>query len=131
MTALTLLIVLLSAAAFARTQMLKQEEPPIAGIDFDGGLAPGCDCPRETAILSFTLEGAQPLTATVLDEDEQPVATLLDGALRASGRVKLEWDGTSDRGAPVPAGDYRLRVDLAVPDRTIVVPTDVRVERRP
>ena len=124
----TLAIVLFSTAAFVRTQMLKQDEAPIAGIRFQGGLTPGCDCPREAAKLSFTLERAQPLTATVVDEDEEPVRTLLDGALRAGGRETLTWDGTDDDGEVVPDGDYRLRVDLATPDRTITIPADVRVE---
>ncbi len=128
LTVLTLAVVLFSAAAFVRTQMLKQEEAPIAGIQFDGRLSPGCACPREKAKLSFTLERAQPISATIVDEDDAPVRTLLDGALRASGRETLTWDGTDEDGEVVPDGEYRLRVDLVSPDRTITIPTDVRVE---
>lgn len=128
LVALTLAIVLLSAAAFAWTQIQKQEEAPIAGIRFDGRVAPGCDCARETAELSFTLSRAQPITATIVDEEERPVRTLLDGALRGSGRETLTWDGRDDLGGVVEDGDYRLQVDLAVPDRAITIPSDVRVE---
>lgn len=130
LTALTLVIVLLSTGAFAWTQIRKQEEAPIAGIRFDGRVAPGCECPRETATLSFTLDRAQPLTATMVDEEARPVRTLLDGALRGSGRETLAWDGRDDDGRVVPDGDYRLQVDLAVPDRTITIPSDVEVEAR-
>jgi hypothetical protein len=128
MTVVTLAIVVFSTAAFVWTQVLKQEEAPIAGIRFDGAVAPGCDCPREEASLSFTLDRAQPITATMVDEDGEPVRTLLDGALRGSGRETLTWDGRDDAGRVVPDGDYRLRVDLVTPDRTITIPADVRVE---
>lgn len=128
MIALTLAIVALSAAAFARTQALKQVEPPIAGIEVDAAVVPGCDCPRETARLSFTLARAQPVDAAVVDEEGQAVRTLLDGVLQGSGRVTLMWDGAGEDGESVPAGDYRLRVELAVPERTIVIPSDIRVE---
>lgn len=130
MIAITLAIVVFSTAAFVWTQTLKQEAAPIAGIRFDGGLAPGCDCPREAATLSFTLEHAQPLTATIVDEEESPVRTLLDAEPRPSGRETLTWDGTDDGGEVVPDGEYRLRVELAEPDRVITIPADVRVESR-
>lgn len=129
MTILTLVIVALATAAFAWTQVKKQEEPAIGGIRVDPLVAPGCDCPRETAELSFTLPTAQPVSAAIVDEGGEPVRTLLEDAPRGSGRLKLEWDGTGDEGEAVPQGDYRLQVDLAEPDRTIVVPSDVRVRR--
>jgi hypothetical protein len=128
LTVVTLAVVAFSTVAFVRTQALKQEEAPIAGIRFDGRVTPGCDCPRDRAELSFTLERAQPITATIVDQDGGAVRTLLDGALRAGGRATLVWDGTDETGDVVPEGDYRLRVDLAVPDRAITIPADVRVE---
>lgn len=130
LTAVTLLVVVFSTAAFVRTQMLKQEEAPIAGIRFDTLVAPGCDCPRETAELSFTLSDAQPITATIVDEDEDPVRTLVEGARRESGRETLRWDGRDDAGGVVPEGDYRLQLELDTPERTITIPTDVQVEAR-
>gem|GEM_PF-6681809 len=129
MTALTLVIVLLSASAFVWTQMLKQEDAPVGGIEIDRELRPGCECSREVAKLSFVLERAQPVTATVVDEDGAPVRVLLDGALRAGGRETLTWDGTDAAGRPAPDGDYRLELDLATPDRTIEIPSDVALER--
>ena len=128
MTVVTLAIVVLCAAAFAWTQMLKQEEVPVTGIDIDRGVAPGCDCPREEARLSFVLQRAQPVTATVVDDSEAPVRTLLAGALRGSGRQTLTWNGAGDDGRVVPDGDYRLRLDLAEPDRVILLPDRITVE---
>jgi flagellar hook assembly protein FlgD len=128
MTVLTLAIVLLSVVAFVRTQILKQEEVPITGIELDKTIAAGCGCPRETGKLSFVLQRAQPISVAMVDDDDEPVRTLLDGALRASGRETLAWDGTDDAGRIVPDGDYRVRVDLATPDRTITIPTEVKVE---
>lgn len=127
--AITLAIVAFAIAAFAYAQVRKQEEPPIGGIRFDSRLMPTCDCPADTAPLSFTLSESQPLDATVVDEEGNTVRTLLSGEPQESGRLTLQWDGTDARGAPVPAGNYRLRLDLTEPPRTIVIPTDVRVER--
>lgn len=125
---MTLALVALSAVAFVRTQMLKDEEVPIAGIDFDKRVSPGCACPERKARLSFVLRRAQPLTAVIVDEDERPVRTLLDGALRGSGRETIAWDGTDDGGRAVPDGEYRLKLGLAAPDRTVVIPTAVKVK---
>ncbi len=127
LTALTLVIVLLSTAAFAWTQAQKQEEVPITGIRLDRELRPGCECPRQAAELSFGLHRAQPVTATIVSGDGEPVRTLLDGALRESGRQTLSWEGTADDGDVVPDGEYQLRVELAVPDRTILIPNEIRV----
>lgn len=129
MTVVTLLIVLLSAAAFAWTQALKQEDPAVGGIEVDRTLRPGCDCPREVAKLSFVIDRAQPISATIVDQDGAPVRTLLDGALRESGRETLSWDGSRDDGRPAPPGEYRLELVLAVPDRTVEIPSDVELER--
>lgn len=127
LTAVTLGLVALSAVAFVRTQMLKQEEVPVAGIDFDKTVSPGCGCPDRKATLSFVIRRAQPLTATMVTEEDEPVRTLLDAALRASGRETIAWDGRDDAGRIVPEGEYRLELDLAVPDRTVVIPTTVNV----
>jgi hypothetical protein len=129
MTIVTLLIVVLSAAAFAWTQALKQEEPPVGGIEFDRVLRPGCDCPQEESKLSFVLDRAQPVTATMVDENGAPVKTLLEGVARESGRETLTWNGTDDEGRLAAPGEYRLELDLATPDRTIEIPSDVELER--
>ena len=131
MTALTLAIVALCALAFVRTQVLKGEEPPVSGIEIDERLSPGCDCPRQTAKLAFTLEAPQTVSATIVDEDGEPVRALLDAARRDSGRERLRWDGTDDAGRVVPDGEYRLSLDLTVPERTIVIPTDLVVDAHP
>lgn len=129
MTVVTLLIVVLSAAAFAWTQALKQEEAPVGGIEIDRVLRPGCDCPQEESKLSFVLEEAQPVTATVVNEDGAAVRTLLEGVPRESGRETLTWNGTDDEGGLAAPGEYRLELDLAIPDRTIEIPSDVELER--
>lgn len=125
LTALTVAIVLLAGAAFVRAQMLKQVDPPIRDIEIGRRVVLG----EEPARLSFDLRRAQPVTAAIVDGDDATVRELLDGALRGSGNVRLEWDGTDSAGQVVPEGGYRLRVDLAAPDRSITLPDEVQVRR--
>lgn len=124
---LTLLIVALAIGAFVRTQALKQVEPSVEDFDFAPAVAPTCRCPRATAGLSFRLEDGQVVDATIVDEDEEPVRTLLDGERRPGGRVELEWDGRDEQGRVVPPGEYRLRLDLGSTGETITVPDEVVV----
>jgi hypothetical protein len=128
MTVVTLVIVALSAVAFVRTQALKQEEPPIGGIDVGGRVVPGCDCPLEAAQLSFRLRRSQPIEAVVVDDEERPVRTLLRSTPRTGETVRLDWDGTDDAGRPAAPGEYRLLIDLATPDRDVVLPEEITVE---
>ena len=124
---LTLVIVLLAIGAFARTQALKQVEPSVEDFDFPSAVAPTCDCPRANARLSFRLVDGQVLDATIVDEDDEAVRELIDGEARRAGRVRLEWDGRDERGAVVPPGEYRLRLDLEATGETITVPDEVVV----
>lgn len=127
--ALTMAVVAFAVGAFAYAQVRKQEESPVAGIRVGGVVMPGCDCPRETIELSFTLSETQELAASVVDRRGELVRTLLDGEVRERGRVTLGWDATGDSGRAVRTGDYRLRLDLTEPPRTVVIPTEIRVER--
>ena len=127
LTAATLVLVFLALVAFARTQALKQVDPPIEGLRAGAKIMPGCDCPRDDAELAFRLVDAQAVDAVVVDEENVPVRTLATGAPTPSGEVTLEWDGTDDAGRIVPGGRYRLRLDLRETDRSITVPDEVVV----
>ena len=126
--ALTLALVVGAVAAFAQTQALKAERPPARPLDFDQKLTPGCDCDEAAATLMVGLRDGQRLDAAIVDEDERSVRTLATNELRGGGPVRFVWTGRDDSGEPVPAGDYRLRLALTEPERSITLPKPIAVE---
>ncbi|MBN1885250.1 MAG: hypothetical protein JW876_07005 [Candidatus Krumholzibacteriota bacterium] len=55
--------------------------------------------------MSFTLPAAARTILRVYDARGARVRTLLDGR-RTAGPQAVVWDGTNDRGEPVPSGVY-------------------------
>ena len=127
LTVATLVIVVLALVAFARTQALKQIDPPIEALRVEAKLTPGCGCPDASSELSFRLVESQTIDAVIVDAAGTPVRTLAAGERTASGEVMLEWDAKDERGEVVPGGRYRLRVDLHETGRSITVPEEVVV----
>ena len=130
-TALVLVLLGGTTAAFALTQVLKLERSPVTAPKFDRLFAPTCGCDNATATLALKLRKADSVDAVMVDSDAQPVRTLADGLDRPKGRVTFEWDGRNDAGELVRDGRYRLRVHLARQGRTIVLPIPVEVDTKP
>ena len=120
-----------TAAAFAVAQRLKLERAPVTAPRFDRLIGPECGCATARAELEFRLRTADVLDATIVDADGDPVRTLVRGAESRRGPARLVWDGRDDAGRVVPDGRYRLRVELARADRTIVIPNAIRVDGTP
>ena len=131
MTVLAVTLLVGSVAAFTYTQKLKLQRSPISTARFDRWISPECDCPHQTARLSFELRERERIDATIVDGDGNLVATLLAASEEAPGRVRLAWDGRDNAGRVVPDGDYRVRVRLRDERRTIVIPTEVHVDTVP
>lgn len=127
LTVATLVTVVLALVAFARTQALKQVDPPVEGLRVEAKMTPGCRCPDASSELSFQLVEAQAIDAVIVDEAGAPVRTLAAGKPTAAGEVTLEWDGKDEQGEVVPGGRYRLRLDLHETGRSITVPEEVVV----
>ena len=125
-----LLVALLggTSAAFAITQSLKDQPSPIGVPRFDRILAPTCDCPTDTATLGLRLRKADRVTAEIVDADGDAVRVLANRERFRRGPLELAWDGRGEDGEVVPDGRYRLRVDLAREDRSILIPTTIRVD---
>ena len=130
-TALVLVLLLATAAAFGFTERLKLQRSPVTAPRFERLLGPTCGCPRASADLAVRLRRPDRLDASIVDMDGDHVRTLATGVRRPRGVVRFRWDGRDDDGDVVPDGRYRLRLDLAAADRTIVVPTPVRVDATP
>ncbi|MGH3024374.1 MAG: FlgD immunoglobulin-like domain containing protein [Gaiellaceae bacterium] len=130
MTLLAVGLLLGTVAAFTYTEALKLERSPVGGARFDRWLSPVCDCPHETAALSFQLRQAERISVAVVDSDDERVRQLATAIARPPGRVTFTWDGRDQAGEVVPDGAYRLRIRLLDERRRIVVPEDVLVDTK-
>lgn len=127
----TLLVLALlggTAAAFAVTERLKLVPSPIVAPKLTPAFSPVCagGCTTRKARIRFGLREADRLTVTVIDADDRPVQTLVDGERLPAGSVEFVWDG---HGAP--EGVYRARVHLADARRTIDIPNEMRLDTTP
>jgi FlgD Ig-like domain len=130
MTLLAVALLVGCAAAFTYTESLKLERKPVTRVRLDRWLSPTCDCPGETAKLSFRLREAEQLDVTMVDGDGDRVR-ILESALEApAGRVVVTWDGLDEAGQVVPDGPYRLRLHLRDERRSVEIPEDVNVDTR-
>ena len=128
---LALVLLVGSAAAFARTERLKLAQSPVAKPKFPGHFSPTCGCKHATAQLSLLLRGPEQLDVSVVDSEGSHVATLAEGQDVAAGRASFEWNGRDDDGQVVPDGLYRLKVRLEHDRRTILVPKAILVDTAP
>jgi flagellar hook capping protein FlgD len=127
-TALVLILLAGTAAAFVVTEDLKLEPDPIAQPRIDRVFSPVCRCEQQTARVSFKLRRADHLTLSITDDQDRVVRTILRGARFAPGRHQFGWDGRDDDGKLVPEGTYRARVELAALGRAIVFPRRIVVD---
>jgi len=130
-TAIVVALLLATAASFAITERLKLERSPVASPQLTRLIGPECECEKAVARLSVLLRERAVVNATIVNSAGEHVATLGEGLARSRGRLSLEWDGRDDAGEVVRSGRYRLRLELVSLDRTITVPTPVRVDARP
>jgi hypothetical protein len=130
-TALALVLLAATAVAFGVTERLKLQRSPVTAPRLDRLLSPTCGCERGVAKLRVTLRKADRLDASIVDSAGEPVRNLVTDAEQAKGVARLEWDGRDDRGDPVRDGRYRLRIHLDRAERTITIPTPIRVDGSP
>lgn len=120
-----------TSAAFAVTQSLKLKPPPVTAPRFDRVFSPVCECEQATARLAVRFRQADRVRASIVDLSDREVRVLLEDRPVRRGDVDFVWDGRSDRGALAPDGRYRLRLELARQDRTILIPTTFRIDTAP
>jgi hypothetical protein len=127
-TALMLILLAGTAAAFVVTEDLKLEPDPIAQPRIDPVFSPVCRCEHQTAKVAFKLRKQDRLTLAIVDDQGRVVRTILQEARFAPGRHQFGWDGRDDQGQIVPEGAYRARVGLAALDRAIEFPRRILVD---
>jgi hypothetical protein len=128
---IVLALLLASAAAFAVAERLKLERSPVAAPELSRVIGPLCACEKAEGTLSVRLRRRAVVTASVVNRDGDAVRTLAERETQRRGRVTYTWDGRDDAGEVVPDGLYRLRLELVDRDRTITVPTPVRIDTHP
>lgn len=127
-TVVVLVLIAGAAVAFAATEKLKLEQSPITGPQFDRRFSPVCDCRKSEADLSVRFRRAETVDAAIVDAGGHEVRTLATNEQVAKGRHEFVWDGRDESGEIAPDGVYRLRLTLADGDRTILIPTTIRLD---
>lgn len=131
-TAITLLLLAGSAAAFLHTQQLKLLRPPLSAPAVEPKVfAPTCRCPTASATLTLRLHRAGPTDVTVVDRAERPVRALATARVLPRGPARFVWDGRTDAGAVAANGRYRFEIGIRSEHRSIVLPEATRVDARP
>jgi hypothetical protein len=130
-TATVLVLLAASAAAFAITEHAKLEKSPILRTSVDPIFSPAGKS-KPVAHVDFQLRTRERIEVWVENGSGTRVRTLLPSrTLRAGSRVRLVWNGFTDRGTLVPDGVYRPVVKLERSHRTIVLPNDIRLDTKP
>ena len=116
-----------AAAAFAVTERLKLEPAPLSVEQGIRVFSPVCRCSTARARLPLRLREAGRVRVEIVDAESETVRNLLDRKVPA-GRLELAWDGRDDAGRVLAEGIYRPRVTLGDGDRTILLPTPLRLD---
>ena len=130
-TAFVLVLTASTAAAFALTQHAKLERSPIYAPHIDPVFSPNGKV-KPVANIAFRVRPHERIDVWVQDSKGRKVATLLSNRdVHANGQIRLVWDSITSSGAAVPDGVYRPVVKLLRSHRTIVLPSDIRLDTRP
>jgi len=131
----TVLVVALlagTAAAFALTEGLKLQPAPISAVSVPRKVfSPVCGCDTASASVSFRLRESDVLDVSIVDADDDVVATIVRGERFRAGRVELEFTGRDDDDLVLPEGEYRPRVHLRGDKVTTVMPNPIQIDVTP
>lgn len=95
-------------------------------------LDPDTATEKPARISFFVRQSDDDALVAIVDRYEDVVRTLDQSiALTASQPYSYTWDGRDDDGSRVPAGRYRLRVDLRDSDREMIFPLRIFVDLPP
>jgi hypothetical protein len=130
-----LVIALLAAtgAAFALTERAKLERSPIYGTQQAQVFSPDSKDPaKKVAHIRFHVRKSESIDVWIQDSDGTKVDSLLAHRdVRPTALVQLVWDAFTPSGVGVPDGTYRAVVKLERSHRTIVLPSDIKVDTSP
>jgi len=130
-TVLVVLLIVATAGAFGRTELLKLETNPVSGPRVDKQFSPVCRCASGLAHISFRLRRADHVSLSIVDSHGHAVATVVRNDPLPAGRVSFTWNGRDSRGVVVPEASYRPKLELRRHGRTIILPDPIRVDTTP
>ena len=142
LTSVTLLgLLVLTAAAFAITEHLKQIKSPIFGTRVSVGtqvtkppkLSPVCRCPDGVAKLTIRLRHRDKVLVSIVDSAHHTVATIGSDTkvLGARAPQHFPWRGRTADGVPVPDGVYYPWVHLVHANQTFRFLNKIVVDSKP
>jgi hypothetical protein len=132
-TGLVLVLLGATAAAFALTERAKLELSPIYGTQPGQVFSPDSELPdHKVAHIHFRVRRRERIDVWLQTANGHKVAELLAGrSVHPRQKVELVWDGFASSGLVARDGVYRAVVKLAVSHRTIVLPSDIRLDTKP
>jgi hypothetical protein len=130
-TALVLVLLAATAAAFALTEGAKLERSPIYGPHVDPIFSPDGSA-KPVARIEFRVRPSERVDVWIADAKGKKVADLVTNRdVRANGVVSLVWDSIAPSGLAAPDGVYHPVVKLQRSHRTIELPSDIRLDTKP
>ncbi len=132
-TVLVLALLAATAAAFALTERAKLELSPIYGTQPAQVFSPDSKVPaKKLAHIRFHVRKSENIDVWIQSSDGENVDNLLvHRAVRPRELVQVVWDAFTPSGVGVPDGTYRAVVKLERSHRTIVLPSDIKVDTTP
>jgi hypothetical protein len=130
-TAVVLALLTATALAFVITESAKLERSPIMGTKVTPLFSPSGVGPK-TADVIFRLRTTERIEAWIEDRKGNRVRDLQSPrTFKHGSRLDLVWDGFTDNGVLVPDGVYMPVVKLLRSHRTIVLPSEIKLDTKP
>lgn len=130
-TALVLLLLAATAGAFALTERAKLERSPIYAPRISPIFSPDGKA-KPVANIDFRIRPRERIDVWMEDAHGRKVIQLVSRrSVAPHSAVDLVWDGVTPAGIQAPDGVYRPVVKLIDSHRTIVLPSDVRLDTHP
>jgi hypothetical protein len=139
LTSVTLLgLLVLTAAAFAITEHLKQIKSPIFGAKITNSdgvptkvFSPVCHCPNNAARLTIKLRHRDRVSVTIVDAADHEVDALPSQTLEPRTPVQFVWHGVKDDGSPAADGIYHPWVHLSNARHTFKFTNNIILDTKP
>ena len=132
-TAVVLALLTATALAFVITERAKLEKSPIMGTNVTPLFSPSAVDPKlKNAEVIFRLRTTERIEVWIQDHEGNRVRDLqAPRTFRHGSRLDLVWDGFTDSGVLVPDGVYVPVVKLLRSHRTIVLPSEIKLDTKP
>jgi len=130
-TAVVLALLTATVLAFVITERAKLEKSPIMGTNVTSLFSPSGVGPK-TADVKFRLRTSERIEAWIQDSEGNRVRVLqAPRTFKRGSQLDFVWDGFTDSGTLVPDGVYMPVVKLLRSHRTIVLPSEIRLDTKP